>query len=90
MSNGHSILTITGSAQDRIPDLAFAYVPHCLHIASAFQGSVAGAFKYTSRERLDFTASSEMGTTGAVLVHVVTHCHAFMHVKNGIISFEKS
>ena len=71
-------------------DLAFAYIPHCLHLASAFQGSVSGAFKYTSRERLDFTASTEMGTVGAILVHVVTHCHAFMHVKNGIISFEKS
>ena len=71
-------------------DLAFAYIPHCLHLASAFQGSVSGAFKYTSRERLDFTCSTEMGTTGAILVHVVTHCHAFMHVKNGIISFEKS
>ena len=70
-------------------DCAFVYIPHCLHFASAYHGICTGAFKYTSRERIDFEASTEMGTTGSVLLNIVTHQFAYMHVKNGQISFEK-
>ena len=70
-------------------DLAYSYIPHSLHFSGSFHGQNSGSFRYTSRERLDFTCSAEQGSTGNILVHVVTHTHAFCHIRGGIVSFEK-